>query len=433
MKALQISENKRFLQTVDGEPFFWLGDTAWELFHRLSREDAEIYLQNRAELGFNVIQAVALAEFGGLYEPNPYGRVPLLKNEKGEYDPAMPDLTVKENDTYTYWDHVDHIIDRAEELGLYIGLLPTWGDKYNLCWGEGPEIFTGENAYIYGKWIGERYRDKTNIIWVLGGDRQLSAGKHFDVIRGMARGIREAVGGKHLMTFHPNGGASSSFHVHEEEWLDLNMLQSGHDRQHRDNYSMIEADYHRTPVKPVLDAEPRYEDHPIFFKPENGYFDDADVRQAAYWSVFAGACGHTYGHHSIWRMCTEPADYHIVAWQTAIRRPGGVQMHYLKELIESRPCFERVPDQEMIARQYPGANHQQATRGEKYAFLYTPNGLPLHVQLGRIVGERIKASWFDPKTGHMESFGDFENKGIHTFVPPTAGRGNDWVLVLDGE
>jgi hypothetical protein len=48
---LQVSQNRRFLQTADGKPFFWLGDTAWELFHRLTREEAEMYLKNRAEKG----------------------------------------------------------------------------------------------------------------------------------------------------------------------------------------------------------------------------------------------------------------------------------------------------------------------------------------------------------------------------------------------
>ena len=38
---LKVSENQRFLVYADGKPFFWLGDTAWELFHRLNREEAD--------------------------------------------------------------------------------------------------------------------------------------------------------------------------------------------------------------------------------------------------------------------------------------------------------------------------------------------------------------------------------------------------------
>ena len=45
---LKVSDNKRFLVKEDGSPFFYLGDTAWELFHRLNREEADKYLDNRA-------------------------------------------------------------------------------------------------------------------------------------------------------------------------------------------------------------------------------------------------------------------------------------------------------------------------------------------------------------------------------------------------
>jgi hypothetical protein len=62
---LQVSQNRRFLVTAEGQPFFWLGDTAWELFHRSNREDADKYLENRSEKGFTVIQAVAIAELDG--------------------------------------------------------------------------------------------------------------------------------------------------------------------------------------------------------------------------------------------------------------------------------------------------------------------------------------------------------------------------------
>ena len=61
MQRLKVSENKRFLCLEDGSPFFWLGDTAWELFHRLSLEEAERYFQVRAKQGFTVTQTVALA------------------------------------------------------------------------------------------------------------------------------------------------------------------------------------------------------------------------------------------------------------------------------------------------------------------------------------------------------------------------------------
>ena len=174
---LKVSPNGRFLVYADGRPFFYLGDTAWELFHRLNREEADRYLGDRASKGFTVIQAVALAELDGLNAPNPYGHRPLIDN-----DPAKPD--VKDGPANDYWDHVDYIVDRATSLGLFIGFLPTWGDKWNKKWGVGPEIFTPDKAEAYGKWIGRRYRDKP-VIWILGGDRPIENDTQREIVRRM--------------------------------------------------------------------------------------------------------------------------------------------------------------------------------------------------------------------------------------------------------
>lgn len=429
LHRIKVSDNRRFLVKEDGTPFFWLGDTAWELFHRLNREDAEYYLKTRSQQGFTVIQAVALAEFDGIRIANAYGRKPLLKNENGEYDPSLPDVS-SDTDDYDYWDHVDYIIDKAAEYGLYIGLLPTWGDKINQGWGKGPEIFSKENSFEYGKWLGQRYKERNNIIWVLGGDRPLLTSRHFDIVNSMAKGLKEGDGGRHIMTFHPLGEHSSTYHVHDEDWLDFNMIQSGHRRVNIENYKMVTEDYNRLPTKPTFDAEPCYEDHPIGFNPVNGYFDDADVRKAAYWAVFAGGLGHTYGHHCIWSMRTEIEPYFIMDWKTALFRPGAKQMKHLRSLMESVSFLDRVPDQELIAENYDGANHLRATRGADYGLIYSPSGLKIKVNMGILQGDSVEAQWYDPRTGEYVYIDRYENKGVLDFLPPSSGRGHDWVLVI---
>src|SRR4051812_8293724 len=154
---IKVSEtNPHFLSTTDNQPFFYLADTAWELFHRLTREQADRYLKNRAEKRFTVIQAVLLAELDGLHTPNAYGHTPLQND-----DPTKPNEA--------YFQHVDYIVNKADELGLTIGMLPTWGDKWFKPLGQGG-IFTPENARTYGQYVGKRYKDKP-IIWILGGDR----------------------------------------------------------------------------------------------------------------------------------------------------------------------------------------------------------------------------------------------------------------------
>ena len=85
LPQLQISANGRFLATEKGEPFFWLGDTAWALFEKLNREEADFYLKDRKSKGFTVIQAVLLFE-GGI-KPNAYGHKQFVKDKQGKWKP----------------------------------------------------------------------------------------------------------------------------------------------------------------------------------------------------------------------------------------------------------------------------------------------------------------------------------------------------------
>lgn len=432
---LKVSANRRFVVHADGTPFFYLGDTAWELFHRLDRADAEKYLETRRRQGFTVVQGVLLAEFDGLDEPNAYGHRPLV-----EHDPARPD--VKPGPRNDYWDHVDDLVAMAAERGLYMGLLPTWGDKAGpKKWGQGPVIFNAENARTYGRFLGERYRDAPNVIWILGGDRPAVDDKEGDfraVWHAMASAIEAATGGRHLITYHPMGGRSSSEWFHETPWLDFNMLQSGHGAKDGANHKMIAADYGRSPAKPVLDGEPRYEDHPVNWKPDLGWFDDYDVRQAAYWALFAGAFGHTYGCHDVWQMLTparKPVSSARTPWREAIELPGAWQMGHVRRLMLSRPFLSRIPDAALVAGgQGEGADHVEATRDRDgaYAFVYVSTGRAVTVDLGRLSGARVKGWWFDPRTGGATTIGEWPREAMRAFTPPgTPGRGNDWVLVLD--
>ena len=419
---LKVSDNRRFLVRADGTPFFYLADTAWELFHRLGRDETDLYLKDRADKRFTVIQAVVLAEFDGLTVPNPYGHVPLLDN-----DPAKPNEK--------YFEHVDYVVDRAASLGLVMGVLPTWGDKVNKKWGKGPEVFTPANAEAYGRFLGKRYKDKP-IIWILGGDRPVENDTHLAIWRAMAKGLRAGDGGRHLVTYHPMGGQSSSARLHDEPCLDFNTLQSGHGARDIPNYDMVARDYARTPTKPILDSEPRYEDHPINWKPENGWFDEYDVRQAVYWSLFAGGAGVTYGCHDVWQFWEpgrQPVSAARTPWKQALKLPAAGQVQHARALLESRPYLTRVPDQFVLASD-PGAggDHVVATRDSEgsYAMVYLPTPKPVTVDLSKIRGP-VRAWWFDPRTGKAESAGEFKNAGTQAFTPPGAEGAKDWVLVLD--
>ncbi len=423
-KTLKVSEDGRYLQYSDGTPFFYLGDTAWELFHRLNREEADLYLTDRANKGFTVIQGVVLSQVNGMKEPNPYGDFPLK-----DQDPSQP--------LEGYFKHVDYIVNKAEELGLYIGMLPTWGSY----WTESGDskIFDKDNAYSFGQYLGKRYKDKP-IIWILGGDTNPHTQTEIDIIESMALGLKKGDGGAHLITFHPRGPGLSSDYFHNADWLDFNMVQSSHGAHDHDNGLFAEHDYALTPPKPTLDGEPRYETMPTGFYFKNmdpkDRIDDFDSRQAAYWSLLAGACGHTYGNNNIWQMWTkdrEGAIFPNVPWNEAIHHPGSFQMGHLAKLYNSIPFETLVPAQDFIldGPTYGGAKIRAAVAADgSIALIYSPYGEKFTVDKSRISGDRNHEVWWDPRYGTFAEVHRPDTKGIQSFTPPTNGRGNDWLLII---
>jgi hypothetical protein len=327
---------------------------------------------------------------------------------------------------------------------LFMGLLPTWGDKVTKAWGEGPVVFDSVNAYTYGLFLGKRYAAYPNIIWIMGGDRPpyTDSVDYRPVWRQMARGIKEGANRKALFAYHPSGGHSTSQYIHNEDWLNINMMQSGHGSGHDvPVWNWVTKDRSLTPTKPTLDAEPNYEDHPVNpwpkWDPANGYFRDYDVRKQTYRSIFAGACGVTYGHHAVWQFYSpgeEKINYADRYWTEAIDRPGAFQVGYLRYLILSRPPLTRIPDPSLIvAGQGEKGEYSTAFRDKDstYGMVYLPKGRNIAINAAFLKGNKVRVWWFNPKDGSAKRIGDKEKAPVMSFTPPTLGAENDWVLVLD--
>jgi hypothetical protein len=452
---IRVSENQRFLESKDGTPFFWLGDTAWELFHRLTREEIEEYLETRRQQGFNVIQAVALAEFNGIRQPNRYGDLPLV-SENPEQLAVTPGSGPLNPEEYDYWDHVDFAIAKAAEKGMYVGLLPTWGDKVAHLWGEGPIIFNEKNAEVYAKTLASRYGKQWNVIWILGGDRPAvyesdrdGTNRSYDdrpVWNAMARGIESALGNQAFITYHPWGGdKSTTQYIHDQPWLDMNSFQSGHGSRESKVWDLVTRDLSYRPLKPTLDMEPCYEDHPVNpwdgkWTRQRGYFTAYDVRARIYRGIFAGACGVTYGHHHIWQFLNTdlnpPVNVGdtIIGWRNAMHAEAAGQMKHLKALMLSRPYMVRLADPGLI-KSAAGSTYKDqviATRNDEgsYAMVYLPQNRPVTVNLYLLTGTTKRSWWFDPRTGKSQT-GPLARGREFTFTPPKEGK--DWVLVIDDE
>jgi hypothetical protein len=450
---LSVSENDRYLVDKSGDTFIWIGDTAWELFHRLNRDEAEFYLENRKAKGFTIIQAVILAELDGLRTPNPYGDIPFI-----DMDPTQP------NDAY--FQHVDHIVSKADSLGLIMGLLPTWGDKLpSENPGAGPIIFNPDNAYQYGLFLGQRYKDDP-VVWILGGDRAIQNQEVFETWNQMARGIEEGSDRTQLITYHPRGTTHSAWWFHNEEWLDFNMYQSGHVSMNP-VYEYAEYNYTLRPTKPFVEGEPAYEQIPIrfweymdFSQPgrqrvpdgvlgedgtisnldhfSEGFISDYDVRVHAYWNFLSGAAGYTYGNNAIWQMYSEDQEIAIPTlntWREAMEAPGAFQVGLLGSLLKERPLKKLRPDQSMIyGENREGDNYitaASATDGS-YGYVYLAKGQDVNLVLDQFSSEKVNLTWFNPEDGTTIDAGEALRKTILCLTPPIKESGDpDWLLILD--
>ena len=423
---LTVSPDGRYLQHENGAPFFWMGETGWLLPERLTREDADFYLDACRDAGFNVVQVQTV---NGVPARNAYGKL------------SMPDgfdfSKIDEEGEDGYWQHMDYIIRKAEQNGIYIGMVCIWGGLVK------QGLMDVEQAEAYGTFLANRYKESPNIVWIIGGD--IRGDVKTEVWETLARTIK-GIDHNHLMTFHPFGRTSSIYWFHNAEWLDFNMFQSGHRRYDQtrgdgddsaqasiaeDNWRYVEAGLAAVPAKPILDGEPSYEEIPQgLHDPSEPWWKAHDVRRYAYWSVFAGAFGHTYGHNSIMQMHTgdKPGGYGAIkSWREGLQDPGFSQMQYLKKLILTFPFFERVGDQSVIAGEN-GFRYDRAiaTRGNDYLLVYTYTNKPMQIDLDKISGAKKNVWWYSPTDGTLTYAGEFES-GIHTFggdgeVGPTHDR-----------
>ena len=437
LPLLKISSNKRFFTTTDGKPFFWLGDTGWLLFVKCNREDALQYLDARKKQGFNVVQVMVLHDMNNT--KNVYGDYALL-NE----DVSKPNITAgklfTDSTAYDYWDHVDFIVDEAAKRGIYMAMVPIWGSNVK---GGKVSVQQGE---AYARFLARRYRNRNNIIWLNGGDVRGTEGMEVWQIIGATLKKED---GRHLITFHPRGRTSSSDWFHQASWLDFNIFQSGHknyaqdtnstETRHygEDNWRYLETDYQLQPVKPSFDAEPSYENIPQGLHDSlQPRWTDADIRRYAYWNVFAGGPGFTYGENAVMQFNTKgdwTANYGVRSnWKESLQAPGATQMIHLKKLLLSKSYFDRVPAQELVAENGERYDRVVATRGKEYALFYVYNGRTIRVKTKKIGLGLTDAYWFNPRTGAQQVFYKARLNDITAFTPPGGKKdGNDWVLIIE--
>lgn len=416
---LKVSPNGRFFVDQNGKPFFYLGDTCWLLFQRPNHDEVDEYLKDRAARGFTVIQAYVIR---GLGKRHPDGNSSLL----GAF-PFIDRNPEKPNEAF--FKNMDYVVNRANELGLVMGLVTAKSWHVNKT----PEqVFNEKNAYTFGKLLGERYRNNA-VIWYPGGDSV--PGQDDAVWVAMARGLKDGCGGTQLISYHGSGQTSSSTWYHKADWLDFNTIQSGHNFG-SDSYAFVSKDYALSPAKPTLDMEPAYENHPTGAgRPR---VDAHKVRTQAYMAMLAGAAGNAYGSLDLFWFFKAgdgpfPKDG-FQDWRTALNYPGASQMGVMRRLFEQRPWYKLKPDQSILASEPGGGPFRLVgARAEdgSFAIAYTPRARAVGIHMDKLAGAKAQARWYDPREGAWRDAGEVATTGVHEFAPPSRGAHDDWALVLD--
>ena len=457
-QPLSVDDSGHYLLDHTGTPFFWIGDTAWELLHRLNREEMDQYLSTRHQQGFNVVQTVALYEIQP-ETPNAYGDRPLE-----ELDGGIPAITFGNNPddemAYDYWDQVEYFLRAARERGLLVALLPCWGEYVSPRKKDKANFATPEAGYYFGWFIGDRFKAyNDNLIWMLGGDRLPDeAIQGVEIWRAMAEGITDGVNNleagfdgqanysKTFMTYHCYQSSSRWFH--EDEWIDFHSWGSYHGQQNFERaYRAALNDWRLPQPKPTLNSEPAYERFPVnydFEQGRQGYFDDYDTRQLAYWSVFSGTCGHTYGANGVWQMHKEASistlpyasDPYLLDWETALNLPGASQMQHLRRLMETFPFTLFSPNEAFVASHPFRPEHGSYTvalTSPDVALVYSSHSEAFSLDWRQLDYQRIYARWYDPRTGLYSNPAQWNiTEDFQQIDPPgEIERGNDWVLVIE--
>jgi hypothetical protein len=397
---VRIGPDHRHLVDQNGAPFLIQGDAPWSIISGLTREEEEQYLENRRQNAFNSI-IVNLIEHKFHGPVDRYGEGPFTTT--GDFS------TPNEK----YFEHADWVIRKAGEKGIQVFLAPIYLGYVGTDEGWVKEAIANGpvKCRAWGRYLGKRYHNFDNLVWVIGGDRNPENAR--EDVDAVVAGIKE-FDTRHLFTAHCHPENSAVDQYKDDGWLDLNSTYT-YGIVHR----MLLADYNRAPAMPFFLIETTYEGE------HNA--SALQIRRQAYWAILCGATGQLMGNRPIWLF--DPG------WQAAMDATGSQDMARLKALFTSRPWYELAPDQkhEVVVNglgEFRGLDYLAAARTTdgSTVIAYLPTSRTFTVDMGKVSGTTAQAWWYNPRAGKAVEAGKFPTSSRQKFTPPTEG---DWVLVID--
>jgi hypothetical protein len=420
-RQCRVSTNGRYLvNQVTGKPFFITGDAPQTLAVQVSDADVRTYLVDRASRGFNAIWVILADNYDQTGAPdNYYGHAPFDGADFTNEDPA-------------YWAHMDWVIQEAERYGIVVFANPMFvGNAKEHYYYASVQATSEATIMAYGAWLGARYANYPNIVWLLGGDTDFSETGVPQKLGALAAGLR-STDQNHLLTFEAcNTACTPQSQSTMDAWnqptkMSVNWVYS--------TYSGIQAscarNYARTGALPTLAGEDRYEGEHAMTEPQ--------VREEGYWEVLSGCTvGRMFGNNPIWCFNSTVPSLHCdsgITWQDSLNSAGSRAQEYFGRLMRSREFWKMVPDMNhaVLTGGYGSGTTLAVgacTSDGETCIVYDPIGNRQDPQIAMShFSGKVRGWWFNPSTAAATDLGTFRNSGTRTFTPP---NGNDWVLVLD--
>jgi hypothetical protein len=415
-----VSQDRRYLVDEAGSPYLIVGDSPWSLSTNLSVSDMDYYFADRQAKGFNtaLVGLLVSTYIGGREDLSTYdGLRPFTSGTGASSDLSTPNSA--------YWARMDTMVKVAEKHGITLMLVPVeTGVLIPLLQHNGLS-----KDFAYGAFLGSRYKDSPNVIWISGNDYWATNWGNDPYVVAVARGIR-STDPHHIQTVELDVETSS---VDNSNWVSLINLNAVY--TYTPTYDRMLKAYDDPHRFPLFMAEANYE-----FENNTGgpATTDETLRRQEYWAMTSGAGGQLYGNCYTWRL---PSD-----WKSHLDTKAVRELGYVTSLYVSLPWHKLIPDRghTLVTAGYGECPSDgdvlestcataASTDDGRLAVVYTPAIKSLTVDLARFEGP-VTARWYDPTTGIFTPVAGspFAGRSTHDFSPSgnnAAGDG-DWVLVL---
>jgi hypothetical protein len=410
---LRINTNGRYLEDQSGVPFLLTADAAWLAAVQISQADVITYLDDRAAKGFNALEIMAISSLIQSNAPgNYYGQAPFTN--------GVGDWSVRNE---AYWANVDFVVAAAKALNMTVLMFPAYLGHY--CGKEGwcSEMQAQTNAAIssYGTWIGNRYKDYGNIIWMVGGDTDPS---YYPNVQERENALVSGI----------KAGDPDAFFSAEPDSEQISGI---------DSYAtLVDINGIYTYGSPASKAKTAYGNaRPFMF--QEGFYENEHSSTLVNWDsqtlitiLGGGLVGAVYGCCPLWSFgagtdwCDSgSAPYNT--WKAALATSGSVSQGNIGKLMRSRKWWGFVPDYtNVVVTSSKGTElnyHATAREGTgETIMVWCPNTAQVTVDLTKVSGSYANVWSWNPANNSSSLVGTYATTGTRSFSPSAAT-----VLVLD--